>query len=73
MFFIVDENNDFQRMHPRWFAPCGVYMDNPMSYALAFLTRAEADNMLAAWASNNDFTGRVIDRAEAEKLDAVYA
>ncbi len=73
MFFIVDENNDFQRMHPRWFAPTGVYMDNPMSYALSFLTEAEAQKMLDAWAYNNDFKGRVIDRAEAEKLDAVYA
>lgn len=72
MFFIVDRNNNLMRSHPRWGSPDMVCMQYPHDHALSFKLRASAVQMLDAWKFNNQFEGRVIDRAEAIAISEAY-
>lgn len=71
MFYIIDNNADFQRSG-RFGQPSSLCMNGARDYADRFRTKAEAEQMLAYWKSNNDFKGRVIDHQTALEMGDVY-
>ena len=70
-FYIVDEDNGFQRFHPRYMTPDTLTLGSAWEdreYAAKFHSYGAARKQLEVWASNCDFTGRVINRTQADMI-----